>query len=77
MIARCRWPSRFNRSSDAISTPSLRVSREMLRAAWCIQHCRTRTLGGHVNSCPEGHYHSIAYNSCRHRCCPQHDDRTK
>jgi hypothetical protein len=48
-----------------------RVSRDMLHAAWCIQHCRTRTLGGHVNSCPDGHYHSIAYNSCRHRCCPQ------
>jgi len=28
-------------------------------------------MGGHVNSCPEGHYHQIAYNSCLHRCCPQ------
>ena len=34
-------------------------------------HCRTAELGGHVNSCPEGHYHSIAYNSCGHRSCPQ------
>ena len=48
-----------------------RVSRDMLRAAWCIQHCRTRTFGGHVNSCPDGHFHQIAYNSCRHRCCPR------
>jgi hypothetical protein len=46
-------------------------SGDMLRAAWCIEHCRTRTLGGHVNSCPDGHFHQIAYNSCRHRCCPQ------
>ncbi|TWU36723.1 putative transposase [Novipirellula aureliae] len=43
----------------------------MYRAAWAVRHCRTRELGGHVNSCPEGHYHQIAYNSCRHRSCPQ------
>ncbi len=28
-------------------------------------------MGGHINSCPEGHFHQIAYNSCRHRSCPQ------
>ncbi|QDV46845.1 Putative transposase [Stieleria neptunia] len=60
----------FGRYFDSFAS-RFHVSREMLRAAWCIQHCRTRTLGGHVDSCPEGHYHSIAYNSCRHRCCPQ------
>ncbi len=43
----------------------------MARAAWALSNCRTRALGGHVNSCPEGHFHQIAYNSCRHRCCPQ------
>ncbi len=48
-----------------------RLSGDMHRAAWSIIHCRTRELGGHVNSCPDGHYHQIAYNSCRHRCCPQ------
>ncbi len=48
-----------------------RVSRDMSRAAWAVIHCRTRELGGHVNSCPEGHFHQIAYNSCRHRSCPQ------
>lgn len=47
------------------------ISADMYRAAWYIMHCRTRMLGGHVNSCPEGHYHQIAYNSCRHRSCPQ------
>jgi hypothetical protein len=47
------------------------VSRDMSRAAWAVIHCRTRELGGHVNSCPEGHFHQIAYNSCRHRSCPQ------
>jgi len=48
-----------------------RLSREMHRAAWAMSHCRTRELGGHVNSCPDGHFHQIAYNSCRHRSCPQ------
>lgn len=48
-----------------------RVSPDMARAAWSVIHCRTRELGGHVNSCPEGHFHQIAYNSCRHRSCPQ------
>lgn len=48
-----------------------RVSSDMARAAWALIHCRTSTLGGHVNSCPHGHFHQIAYNSCRHRCCPQ------
>jgi len=47
------------------------LSRDMHHAAWCIMHCRTRELGGHVNSCPHGHYHQIAYNSCSHRCCPK------
>ena len=28
-------------------------------------------MGGHINSCPNGHYDQIVYNSCRHRSCPQ------
>ena len=47
------------------------VSYEMDRAAMMMQICRTAALGGHCNSCPEGHFDEIAYNSCRHRCCPQ------
>jgi hypothetical protein len=48
-----------------------RLSREMHQAAWCVIHCRTAALGGHVNRCPDGHAQTIAYNSCGHRCCPQ------
>lgn len=48
-----------------------RVSPDMYRAAWYVRYCRTPMLGGHVNSCPDGHFHQIAYNSCRHRSCPQ------
>lgn len=47
------------------------VSYEMGRAALRIMNCRTSGMGGHINSCPEGHFHQIAYNSCRHRSCPQ------
>jgi hypothetical protein len=43
----------------------------MWRAANKILACRTAALGGHVIRCPEGHQQQIAYNSCRHRCCPQ------
>lgn len=47
------------------------VSNDMHRAAMMLQMCRTAAMGGHLNSCPEGHFNQIAYNSCRHRCCPQ------
>lgn len=47
------------------------ISCDMHRAAMMLQKCRTAAMGGHCNSCPEGHFHQIAYNSCRHRCCPQ------
>jgi hypothetical protein len=48
-----------------------RISATMAYAADRIMNCRTACMGGHVNSCPEGHFHQIAYNSCRHRSCPQ------
>lgn len=40
-------------------------------AVHAILACRTALLGGHVQSCPEGHIERIWYNSCRHRMCPQ------
>ena len=33
--------------------------------------CRTAALGGHVESCPDGHFHRVWYNSCGHRFCPK------
>ncbi len=41
------------------------------KAARALMICRTAVLGGHVEACPEGHYHRQWYNSCRHRICPQ------
>ncbi len=43
----------------------------MTRAAERIIACRTAALGGHVQSCPNGHVHRVHYNSCKHRSCPQ------
>jgi hypothetical protein len=43
----------------------------MWHAANMLCGCRTAALGGHIVSCPNGHQHRIAYNSCRHRSCPQ------
>lgn len=40
-------------------------------AAWCIIHCRTATLGGHVWKCPNGCTEKPAYNACRNRACNQ------
>jgi hypothetical protein len=41
------------------------------KAARAIMQCRTAALGGHVQTCPDGHVTRIWYNSCRHRSCPQ------
>jgi hypothetical protein len=41
------------------------------KAARALMKCRTAALGGHVQACPQGHYHRQWYNSCRHRSCPQ------
>lgn len=42
-----------------------------LRAGYLIEACRSATLGGHVQGCPERHVLRIQYNSCRHRLCDQ------
>lgn len=39
-------------------------------AAWSIINCRTASLGGHIQACPQGHFVKNHYNSCRHRVCP-------
>lgn len=40
-------------------------------AAHRMMVCRTATLGGHVQGCPDGHFHRVWYNSCKNRTCPQ------
>ena len=41
------------------------------KAAYYLKSCRTATLGGHIQACPEGHVQKVWYNSCHHRSCPQ------
>ena len=47
-----------------------RLADHIRYAGWCILSCRTSILGGHKQSCPDGHFHRIWYNSCKHRMCP-------
>jgi len=42
-----------------------------LRAANAIVNCRTPGMGGHVVSCPEGHFSRRCHHSCGHRSCPR------
>ncbi|MFC1525415.1 transposase [Candidatus Latescibacterota bacterium] len=44
---------------------------EVVRWALSVMACRTAALGAHVLRCPKGHVHRVAYNSCKHRACPQ------
>jgi hypothetical protein len=48
-----------------------------LRAASSIMNCHTPELGGHVVSCPSGHYSRTQYHACRHRSCPQCTERPR
>jgi len=41
------------------------------RAMWAIEHCRTATLGGHVERCSDCGHERVSYNSCRNRSCPK------
>ena len=47
------------------------VSLAQLKVMSAIESCRTAALGGHVASCENCSYTTIAYNSCRNRHCPK------
>ena len=47
------------------------LSLHQLKAMSAIEHCRTASLGGHVEACTDCGYWRIAYNSCRNRHCPK------
>jgi hypothetical protein len=52
---------------------------EQLRVMRAIEVCRTKTLGGHVETCSQCDHTRISYNSCRNRHCPkcQNKERAK
>lgn len=41
------------------------------KAAEAIMKCRTDLMGGHRIECDNHHPNGCAYNSCKHRACPQ------
>lgn len=41
------------------------------RVLHAIEHCRTSTLGGHLDRCSRCGHRVISYNSCRNRHCPK------
>ena len=41
------------------------------KTAQALMDCRTQVLGGHMQSCPQGHIDRIWYNSCKNRSCPK------
>jgi hypothetical protein len=47
------------------------LSRAQRRVMSAIELCRTAALGGHVEQCDGCGHQRIAFNSCRHRCCPK------
>ena len=47
------------------------------QAANAIMNCRSAALGGHVQVCEKGHVIGAHYNSCRHRSCPQCNERNR
>ena len=55
--------------TDYASTRSL--PGHQYKAANAIMACRTAQLGGHIETCDNGHLQGVWYNSCRHRRCPQ------
>ncbi|GLS21578.1 putative transposase y4qJ [Labrys miyagiensis] len=48
-----------------------RLSLTQLKVMSAIEHCRTASLGGHVEACEDCGQWRIAYNSCRNRHCPK------
>lgn len=43
----------------------------MQRTLSALQHCRSASMGGHVDRCDQCGHVRISYNSCRNRHCPK------
>ena len=59
--------SRFKSSFISQYHPCGRVLQVLSR----LEQCRTSSLGGHVDACPECGGMRVSYNSCRDRHCPK------
>lgn len=47
------------------------LSHQQMKAFRAISACRTSSLGGHAEVCPECGELTVSYNSCRNRHCPK------
>ena len=47
------------------------LTAQHLRVLHAIAHCRTATLGGHLDRCAACGHRAISFNSCRNRHCPK------
>lgn len=56
---------------------SHKVPRNIRKAMYAIENCRTGVLGAHTDTCDECGYSRISYNSCRNRHCPKCQALTK
>ena len=48
-----------------------KLPKNVRKAMFAIENCRTSALGGHMDTCDECGYSRISYNSCRNRHCPK------
>jgi Putative transposase/Transposase zinc-binding domain len=67
---RCSMQDIFDAHFDGYAQQHALHPRES-RAAWCIRHCGTSTMGSHTLACPEGHFEQLQHHACRHRSCPR------
>jgi len=58
---------RFGEEFEHKHSPNSYVNRTLS----ALLHCRTSSLGGHVDKCDECGHIRISYNSCRNRHCPK------
>lgn len=47
------------------------ITSQQSKVLWCIAHCRTAVMGGHLDACDDCGWQRPAYNSCRNRHCPK------
>ena len=59
------------RSAGSVFRDKYVPTRDQVKVLAAIQHCRTATLGGHLDVCNKCGHQEQSYNSCRNRHCPK------
>ena len=60
----------FRRHGDAFRA-RYAITPQQSKAMWCIAHCRTAVMGGHIDRCTDCGWERPAYSSCGNRHCPR------